>query len=171
MSAPFLSHPLLRAGASGLILAVALAGCANPNRAAPGTRLSDMEKQYGAPAIRCPLPGGGLWVVWSQQPEGSYAWGADVDATGKVVHVREVLTLSSFSQMQSGWTPDQVRCAFGPPAKIGAVGLGDKHEVVWTYRYMQDVRWHMAMYVYMGPDGQRLTHYHSGPDERYQRSE
>ncbi|OWT73445.1 MULTISPECIES: hypothetical protein [unclassified Achromobacter] len=164
-----LPRSLLRAGA--ITLLAALAGCANPDSAKPGTLLSDMEKQYGTPDSQCPAPGGGQRVVWSQQPEGSYAWGADIDANGRVVRVGQVLRTDFFSSIQPGWTPDQVRCVFGPPAKVRTAGLGDMNEIVWTYRYVEAQHWHMNFYVYMGAQGNAVTHYHSGPDDRYQRSE
>ncbi|MFC4274125.1 hypothetical protein [Achromobacter aloeverae] len=161
--------PFVRASALGL--ALALAGCASPDSAKPGTLLSDMEKQYGPPSTQCPAPNGGQRVVWSQQPEGSYAWSADIDSDGRVVRVAQVLKEEFFKNIQPGWSPDQVRCVFGPPAKTSVTGLGEKREEIWTYRYVQDLRWHMVMYVYMGRDGKGVTHFHTGPDERYQRSE
>jgi len=149
-----------------------LAGCANITSVAPGTPLSQVEQTYGQPTISCNRPGGGSRVVWSQQPSGSFAWGADIDAQGRIGRVESVLTDQHFNLLSQGtWTPERVRCEFGPPYLIGPIGLGDKREVVWSYRYMQNVRWHSVMSIYMGPDGDRVTHFHSGPDERYQRSE
>jgi hypothetical protein len=161
--------PARRIG-GGLLLA-ALAGCANPTSVAPGTPLADVEQGYGKPSYTCTRPDGTRRVVWSQQPSGSYAWGTDVDAQGRVVKVEEVLNDTHFRLMREDWTPEQVRCEFGQPAEIREAGLGEKREVVWSYRYVQDIRWHSVMWVYMGADGKAVTHYHSGPDDRYQRSE
>ncbi|OZI38615.1 hypothetical protein CAL29_04595 [Bordetella genomosp. 10] len=169
MPAPAIPLSVLRAGA--LVLLAALAGCADPGSAKPGTLLSDMEKRYGPPGAQCPGPDGGQRVVWSQQPEGSTAWAAYIGADGRLVSVAQVLNPELFGDIEPGWTPGQVRCVFGPPANIGTAGLGEMREVVWTYYYLQDQHWHMALYVYMGADGKRVTHHGIGPDARYRRSE
>lgn len=158
-------------GAGAALMLAVLAGCANLDKVAPGTPLADVEQKYGQPSYTCTRAGGERRVIWTQQPSGSYAWGTDVDSAGRTVRIEEVLTEEHFRLLREGWTPDQVRCEFGPPAQIREAGLGDMREVVWSYRYVLDLRWHSVMYVYMGPKGDRLTHFHSGPDDRYQRSE
>jgi hypothetical protein len=162
----------LRASAAPLLIAGLLAGCANIAGTPPGTSLADMESHYGNPTYTCTRPDGARRVVWSQMPQGSNAWGTDLDAQGRAVRMQDLMSPEHFDRLNQGdWTPAAVRCEFGPPARIGAVGLGDKHEVVWTYHYVLDGRWHSDMYVYFGPQGDKVTHYHSGPDGRYQRSE
>lgn len=138
----------------------------------PGTPLSDVEQKYGQPTYTCTRADGQRRVIWSQQPSGSYAWGADVGSDGRVRKVESVLTDEHFQLLSTGtWTPAQVRCEFGPPYRIGEIGLGNLREEVWSYRYIQNVRWHSVMGVYLGPNGDRVTHFVSGPDDRYQRSE
>lgn len=155
-----------------LVFAGLLAGCANIADAPAGTSLADLESRYGAPTYRCTRPDGVRRLVWSQLPSGSYAWGTDLDAQGRAVRMEALMTPEHFERLNNGdWTPEAVRCEFGPPARTGAVGLGDKYEVVWSYYYVLSGRWHSVMYVYFGPNGDRVTHYHSGPDPRYQRSE
>lgn len=153
------------------VILAALAGCANLSSVPAGTPLADVEQSHGKPSYTCTRPDGTRRVIWTQQPSGSYAWGTDVDAQGRVAKVEQVLDQAHFNLIQPGWTPDQVRCEFGPPAQIRKAGLGSMREVVWSYRYVQDIRWHSVEYVYMGADGNAVTHYHSGPDDRYQRSE
>jgi hypothetical protein len=170
LPSPISSHLAWRGAGAALMLA-ALAGCANMDKEPPGTPLADVEQKYGLPSYTCTRADGQHRAVWTQQPSGSYAWGTDVDSAGRTVGIQEVLTDNQFRQIREGWTPDQVRCEFGPPAQIREAGLGDMREVVWSYRYVQDVRWHSVMYVYMGADGDSVTHFHSGPDDRYQRSE
>ncbi|WP_420042599.1 hypothetical protein [Bordetella genomosp. 9] len=158
--------------AAGMAAALLLAGCANIAHTPPGTPLPEMTARYGQPSYTCNRPDGTRRVVWSQQPSGSAAWGTDLDSQGRALRMEELLTPEHFQRLKQGdWTPEAVRCEFGPPAQIRAVGLGDKYEVVWSYRYVLDGRWHSVMYVYLGPRGDRVTHYHSGPDDRYQRSE
>ena len=165
-------RPPLRARAAALFIAGLLAGCANIAATPPGMSLADMESRYGAPTYTCTRPDGTRRAIWSQLPSGSDAWGTDLDAQGRAVRMEDLMSPEHFERLRQGdWTPAAVRCEFGPPARVGAVGLGDKHEVVWSYYYVLSGRWHSVMYVYFGPRGDRVTHYHSGPDQRYQRSE
>ncbi|OZI63553.1 hypothetical protein [Bordetella genomosp. 11] len=158
--------------AAALFIAGLLTGCANIANTPPGMPLADMQSRYGAPTYTCTRPDGTRRVVWSQLPSGSDAWGTDLDAQGRAVRMQDLMSPEHFERLRQGdWTPAEVRCEFGPPARVGAVGLGEKHEVVWSYYYVLDGRWHSVMYVYFGPRGDRVTHYHSGPDPRYQRSE
>ena len=155
-----------------LLVLTGLAGCADMATIVPGTPLSDIDQKYGKPTYTCTRPDGQHRVIWSQQPSGSYAWGADIGADGRSRQVESVLTDEHFQRLSQGdWTADAVRCEFGPPAQIRQAGLGEARQVVWSYRYMRDIRWHSVMYVYMGRDGARVTRFHSAPDDRYQRSE
>jgi hypothetical protein len=162
----------LRAASAAVLIGGLLAGCANIAKTPPGTSLSRLESEYGKPTYTCTKPDGTRRVIWSQQPSGSYAWGTDLDAQGRAVRMENLMSPEAFSVLKTGdWTPAAVTCEFGPPARKGAVGLGDKYEQVWTYHYVLDGRWHSNMYVYLGRNGDQVTHYHSGPDGRYHRSE
>jgi hypothetical protein len=162
----------LRPLSAGLLAAGLLAGCANIAKTPPGTPLSQLESRYGKPTYTCTMPDGTRRAIWSTQPSGSYAWGTDLDAQDRAVRMESLLTTEHFRRLREGdWTPDAVRCEFGPPAEIQMLGLGDKREVVWDYRYVLDGRWHSVMSVYLGSKGDLVTHYHSSPDDRYQRSE
>ncbi|ETH39010.1 hypothetical protein L547_3298 [Bordetella pertussis H918] len=157
----------LRLAGAGMLLA-ALAACANLNQVPPGTPLADVQAQFGAPNFACDLPNGGQRVIWTQQPYGQFAWGANVGPDGRVDRVVEVLTDEHFKVLGTGtWTADQVRCEFGPPAEIKQVGLPSVRQVVWSYRYRESRVWNSLMYVYMGREGDRVTRFHPGPDPMY----
>ncbi len=154
--------------AAALAAAGALAACSNLAQVPPGTPLADVAAQYGRPNFSCDMAGGGQRVIWTQQPYGQYAWGANVAADGRVDRVLPILTDAHFKLLAKGaWTADQVRCEFGPPAQVDEVGLPSVREVVWSYRYKQSGVWNSLMYVYMGRDGQRVTRFHPGPDPMY----
>ncbi|MGB5807014.1 hypothetical protein, partial [Castellaniella sp.] len=107
-------------------------------------------------------------AVWSRQPLGQYAWGATVDAQGRVQKVEPILTDEHFQILKQGtWTANQVRCEFGPPAIIDTAGLPNVRQIVWSYRYKQDHVWNSLMYVFMGPAGDQVTKFHPGPDPMY----
>ncbi|HEY9572461.1 MAG TPA: hypothetical protein VIR76_05000 [Pusillimonas sp.] len=157
---------LIGAGA-GLTL---LAACANMANTPPGTPLAQVEAQFGRPNFSCPAENGGQRLIWSQQPNGQYAWGTNVDSAGNTDRIQPVLTDEHFQLLASGvWTPERVRCEFGPPAEISAVGLPSSRQIVWSYRYRQASVWNSLMYVYFGKDGEKVTRFHPGPDPRYER--
>ncbi|MBO9354467.1 hypothetical protein GG851_10720 [Bordetella petrii] len=146
----------------------ALAACANMTQVPPNTPLADVSAQFGRPNFSCPIAGGGERVIWTQQPLGQFAWGANVGADGRVDQVVPILTDAHFKILATGtWTAEQVRCEFGPPAEISEVGLPSVRQVVWAYRYKQSGVWNSLMYVYLGRDGQRVTRFHPGPDPMY----
>jgi hypothetical protein len=165
---PKLPYVFAGRAAAGALLAL-LAACADMSTTPPGTPLSQVESKYGRPNFTCPLPGGGQRVIWTQQPLGQFAWGANVAPDGNVDRVSRLLTDDHFRVLSEGvWTPDRLRCEFGPPARIDEVGLPNVRQVVWAYRYRQDGVWNSLMYVYMGKEGDRLTHFHPGPDPMYE---
>ena len=156
-------------------LALSLTACQNMAQANmdriihPGTPYAQIVARYGRPDVLCPLAGGGERAVWTSQPKGHYAWGANVDASGRIERMEALLTDQHFRKLTVGWTPEQVRCEFGPPAIIDGVGTPSVSQVVWSYRYLQDGIWNSLMYVYMGHKGERVTHFNPGPDPAYER--
>jgi len=145
-----------------------LAACANLAQVPPGTPLADVEAQFGRHNFGCERPDGGQRVIWTQQPYGQYAWGANVGPDGRVDQVQPILTDAYFKRLATGtWTAEQVRCEFGPPADISEVGLPNVRQVVWAYRYKQSGVWNSLMYVYLGRNGDRVTRFHPGPDPMY----
>lgn len=145
-----------------------LAACASPADIALGTPQADVYARLGQPTYACPLPDGGQREIWSQQPNGQYAWALETNASGAVTRNEPILTDASFQRLAQGrWTAAQVLCAFGPPAEIGEVGLPSVRQTVWSYRYRQDHVWNSLMYVYFG-NGDTVTRFHPGPDPRYE---
>ena len=162
-------RPLIR-GLLATSIGLGLTGCANLAATPPGTPLDQVTAQFGTPTLQCVDRDGRDRVVWSQQPYGQYAWGATLDAQGRVEGVEPILTDEHFQVLKQGaWTAEQVRCEFGPPAIVDSAGLPNVREVVWSYRYKQDHVWNSLMYVFMGPDGNQVTKFHPGPDPMYDR--
>ena len=133
---------------------------------APGTPLADVQAQFGRPNFaRRPTAAGassGPSSPWASTP------GAPMSAPTAGRPVLPLLTDPHFKVLETGtWGPDRVRCEFGPPARIDEAGLGEKREVVWSYRYKENSVWNSLMYVYMGRDGSGVTHFHPGPDPMY----
>ena len=163
-------HP---AGSLAGVLAAAalalLAGCADmASRTPAGAPFSEVQAAYGPPDYRCALPDGRERVVWTQQPMGQYAWGANVGPDGRIDQIQRLLTHAHFRVLDHGaWSADRLRCEFGPPAMIRSVGLPATRQIVWSYRYRENEAWNSLMHIYMGPAGERMTRRHPGPDPMY----
>lgn len=165
----FLSTGRLAAATAMLGL---LSACANIASVPPGTPAQQVQAQFGQPSTACTNKDGAQRMIWSQQPYGQYAWGTNVNTAGNIDGIQPILTDEHFQVLSSGtWTPDQVRCEFGPPAEIDTVGLPGSRQIVWNYRYKQDHVWNSLMYVYFGTDGRAVTRFHPGPDPLYDRED
>lgn len=169
---PFFSQPVAPRKVlcnMGLIaLCATLGACATYRDVPPNSPKAVVLETMGSPNFTCPMADGGTRAIWTRQPNGQYAYGTRFNSAGIADRVESILTDENFRKLDKGvWTPQDVTCEFGPPAKITRVGLGEKNEVVWEYRYKQANAWNSLMYVYLGRDGQQVTHHHPGPDPAY----
>ncbi len=136
------------------LAAVAVLGAcaANPYNAGnlpAGTARDAVISRLGPPTRVVPLPGGER-LQYSLQPFGQYAWMVDLDASGKVVRSRQVLTASEFYRIEAGkWTRQDVEREFGPPAKID--GVSSWNGPILTYRWTDGSD--MFYFVYLDPQG------------------
>lgn len=153
--------------------ALLLAACAHPWSAmnvAPGTPGDEVVARAGPPKRVVPLPGGGQRLQYSLQPLGHYAFMVDLDAAGRVVSARQVLTAQDFQRIEEGrWTREDVLREFGPPARVDAVSSFQGS--VLTYRWRDLARADMFYYIYVDPQGVvRRAHpaieHFNGPDDR-----
>ena len=150
-------------------MAATLAACTPMNKLPPGTPYATVISDYGQPNFRCQWPDGVERVIWTQQPMGQYAWGTNLLPNGRVEKIEALLTDAHFKRLGEGvWTPERVRCEFGPPADISDVGLPNVRQTVWAYRYLESGVWNSLMYVYFGHDGKHVTRFHPGPDPMYE---
>ena len=117
--------------------AALLFGCAgNPFRGhnvEPGTPREAVIARLGQPTQVVRLATGER-LQYSLQPFGQYAWMVDLDASGKVVSSRQVLTAAEFHRIEAGkWTRDDVEREFGRPARID--GVASWNGPIMTYRW------------------------------------
>jgi len=143
-----------------------LSGCTLIANTPPGTALSDVQRRHGPPAHVCTQPDGSQRAIWSQQPNGQHAWAASVDAAGQVQAVEAVLTDEAFQRLRPGITTDELRCTYGPPARISVVGWGQR-PTVWSYRYREAKAWNSLMHIYLDADG-KVERFHPGPDPMFE---
>ncbi len=129
------------------VATLTLAGCAVTS-VKPGTSREEVISGYGRPTRVVSLPTGSR-LQYSLQPLGRSAVMVDLDANGKVVSAREVLTPGEFLKIVPGqWKRGDIEREFGPPAMIDRVASwqGD----IMTYRW-SDVSTDMFFYVYLDP--------------------
>jgi hypothetical protein len=133
--------------------ALVLAGCAQPWQGyTAGADQSTVIARLGPPREVYDLPNGGKRLMWPTQPMGEYTTAADIDASGKVVNVRQVLQVSEFYKAQIGtWTRSDVLINFGRPEETSYFPLMKRE--VWTYRYYEDNVWYMLYSFYFDDQG------------------
>ncbi|EEA01465.1 putative lipoprotein [Burkholderia sp. H160] len=133
---------LRRAALTG-VTALMLAACAQPwEQFQAGQDQSAIIARMGPPREVYDLPGGGRRLMWPTQPMGSTTVAADVDASGKIVSVRQVLQLNEFNRAEIGkWTRDDVLTNFGRPVQTQFFRLSQRE--VWSYRYTENNINHM----------------------------
>ena len=150
-------------------LAALLAACAsNPfmgYSVQPGTAREAVIARLGQPTGIVRLPSGER-LQYSLQPFGQSAWMVDLDASGRVLNARQVLTAAQFNRIEPGnWTRDDVLREFGPPATLD--GVASWNGPIMTYRWNDGSD--MFYYVYLDRGNVvRRAHpgmeFHNAPD-------
>lgn len=147
-----------------VVAALALAGCAEPTRIATGIPRAEVLQRLGSPT--------GLYAMgpterlqYSRAPAGTEVTNIDVDASGKVVAVTQMLDERRFAvDIQTGvWREADVLRTYGRPEQVTRVSSFDG--VVWSWRYklMNAPR---LLYIYIDPQNV-VQRYHTGDDLRY----
>lgn len=121
-----------------------VAGCASP--VLPGMSRDQAIASYGTPSRVVPLATG-TRLQYSRQPAGQETVMVDLDAAGRVVSVRQVLTAAEFARVVPGqWTRDDIEREFGRPARVDRVASWQND--ILTYRWL-DVTQDMFWFVYL----------------------
>jgi len=96
---------------------------------------------------------------------GSTTTAADVDSSGKVVSVRQVLQDTEFYRAEVGkWTRNDVLANFGKPFETAYFKRMDRQ--VWSYRYMENNIDHMIFNFFFDDQGV-LRQTQKMPDPKY----
>ena len=136
------------------LVATVLAACAGTMNAwnvPPGATREQVIASAGQPTRVVALPGGGQRLQYSMQPMGHHVFMVDLDAAGRVVRSRDVMTPAEFHRIEPGkWTRDDVLREFGPPGSVG--GVASFRGEVWTYRWLEGST-RMFYWVYVDPQG------------------
>jgi hypothetical protein len=143
----------MRLNFASLCAALLLAACAHPWNTAnipTGATREQVISRAGQPVRVLPLAGGGQRLQYTLQPWGRYAFMVDLDAAGRVVRSRQVLTEAEFARIEPGqWTREDVEREFGPPAMVDRVSSWNGP--VLTYRWYGSSE--MFYWIYLDPQG------------------
>lgn len=163
MPTPLRTHPVfsLRRTACVVLVLLATACASDPARLPLGSTRAEALQQLGTPTAIYPLSGGER-LQYSRAPAGFEVNNVDLDATGRVVSVRQELSERWFgSTIQPGvWREADVLRTFGRPFEVTRVTSFDG--TVWTWRYKQ-MNSRRFLYIYVDPAG-RVDHYNVGDD-------
>jgi hypothetical protein len=156
------------------VAALALGACAQPWQAIqPGEQESAVVAKLGQPREVYNLPGGSKRLMWPTQPSGEVTTAADIDASGKVTSVRQVLQPNEFYRAEPGkWTKNDVLVNFGKPEETAYFPMMKRE--VWSYRYLEDGVFYELFHFYFDDSGVLRTtqkspdplHDHSGGDKQ-----
>lgn len=139
-----------------------LAGCASePTRLPLGTTRADALQRLGTPTAVYPL-GTGERLQYSRAPMGTEVNNVDLDASGRVVSIRQELDPSLFDRtIRPGvWREADVLRTYGRPFEITRVSSFDG--VIWTWRF-KALNAHRLLHIYIDPTG-LVARYHTADD-------
>jgi hypothetical protein len=145
------------------VLVSALAGCVSePTRLPLGSTRDEALQRLGAPTATYPMPNGGERLQYSRAPMGYEISNIDVDASGRVVSVRQELFEGLFdSTIKPGvWRVDDVQRTYGRPYEITRVTSFEGN--VWTWRFKSH-NTRRLLHIYIAPDGV-VDHYNTTDD-------
>jgi hypothetical protein len=136
---------------------------------AQGEDASAIIARLGPPRETYDLPDGGKRLMWPTQPMGQTTTAADIDASGKIVSVRQVLQVNEFYRAQvDKWTRDDVLINFGRPVETAYFPL--MKQSVWSYRYVENNIDHLMFNFYFDDEGV-LRKTQKSPDPMYERGD
>ena len=132
-----------RSAARAALVAVALslAGCVTPPAAnlRPGQTEADMLAVMGQPTGRYALASSQQRVEYAKGPNGKFTWMVDLDATGRVKAVVQVLTPQYFNQVRRGMTSQELLVLLGRPSEKSRQYLNRE---AWSWRFENnDCQW------------------------------
>ena len=154
-----------RGRAAVALVCWALAACAtDPARLSLGISRETVLQQSGPPTATYAMPGGGERLQYSRAPSGFTVTNVDLDASGRVVSVRQELEDGMFDITVKPfvWHVDDILRTYGRPFEISRVLAYDGQ--IWAWHYMSN-NTPRLFYIYVSPDG-LVERFHTADDLR-----
>jgi hypothetical protein len=136
-----------------LVAAALLASCGTqgqywPKQVQPGQTADEVIQSMGQPTGRYTLPNKGTRLEFARGPNGRHTFMVDLDSSGRVASVDQVLTEANFGKIMPGDRGDQVLMQLGRPSERRRAHGNTE---LWQYRYRATFcQWFV---ITMNPDG------------------
>jgi hypothetical protein len=124
-----------------LIFTLLLTGCASysGHGLQPGvSRIDDVERLMGPPAMRWKETDGGETLAYPRGPSGYHTYIASVNAQGTLTSLMNVLEPKRFALLREGMTQEEVMRIIGPPFPGWTMYFSARDELVWEWRWCDD---------------------------------
>ncbi|RDK09565.1 hypothetical protein [Cupriavidus lacunae] len=153
--------PVIANGARRLTLALGVAmlsACTTLMPAQEGTRLvgqpqAAVQAAFGPPTDVFPLRDGTSRWIYSKQPLGQYAYGADFDPSGNLTAFRNMLSTPELYKAQvNTWTKRDVAEHFGM-TRLPVDYYPLMRREVWSYRFRHEDMWPSLFNFYFDDAG------------------
>lgn len=103
-----------------------------PPKSVEGISRDVLQARMGLPDTVRPMANG-TRLEFPRGPYGKHTWFVDIDNTGRVTRVEQVLTELNFNQIIPNMSLDEVRQRLGRPGETQ--GLARDRGQIWSYRY------------------------------------
>jgi hypothetical protein len=114
------------------LCAALIAACAITPPVQPGQTEAEVRAAFGTPTGSYALPAGGQRLEYSRQPYGRVTYMVDMDPSGHVIAVNQVMQARYFAQVTDGMPRDDLLRLLGRPAE--RAGEWQNRET-WSWRY------------------------------------
>lgn len=132
-----LPHRLLSLG-----LAVLLASCASYSGrglVVGQSELSEVTRIMGEPRQQWNDPDGSRLLAYPRGPMGTHTYLLRIGQDGKLTSLENVLSAAGFQRITAGMSREQVLRTLGPPEPTWTVYFKARDELVWEWRYCDDL--------------------------------
>jgi hypothetical protein len=124
--------------AFSMLALLGLAGCDNQKilELTPGEASEqDVRAKFGTPDDIWEEDNGVRVLEYSRQPEGNRNYQIAIDAQGKLVAVKQVLTPENFARVKPGMSELEVRRLVGKPGYV--TPYRQSNTITWDYRFLE----------------------------------
>lgn len=154
-------NSVIAKGVRRLVLALGVAllsACATLMPEQEGSRLvgqpqAAVQAMFGPPTDVLPLRDGTTRWIYSKQPMGQYAYGADFDRNGNLTAFRNMLSTPELYKAQvNTWTKRDVAEHFGM-TRLPVSYYPRMRNEVWSYRFRHEDVWPSLFHFYFDDAG------------------
>ncbi len=125
---------------------------------------ADVRQKFGQPDDVWEDESGLRVLEFTRQPEGKRNWQARIDASGKLIGFKQLLTNENLAKVQAGMSELEVRRLIGKPGKVMTYEL--QKQMTWEYRYMPSSSETGVFTITFNSGDRKVLNTAKGPDPR-----